>query len=174
MITSMLGLTGRIGRLRYFLFTIGLGFVLSAVMMVTIFNFAGSSDDPRELIIDALPIIVVIIAVYAWGTLVLTTKRLRDIGWAPGFVIPLWIGIVLIDVMLTVLMPEWAVGESGQTLLGMMFNAVMVLALLFWPGNGGIDDTALHATLAPRSSRANSGRSSVPRQDMVMRSREQT
>ena len=135
MIGTYLGLGGRIRRLRYFLLSLGLGLAVSVVTFLFAFNLvADSNGEPDFSIASLWPILLVILPIYGWGTLMLMTKRFRDIGWEPLYVIPIWIGLVIIDMMLAGLFPEMVVGDGNETPLGMLVNAGMILALLFWPG----------------------------------------
>jgi hypothetical protein len=72
--------------------------------------------------------------------------RIRDIGWDPVCVIPMWIAILVVDMFVAAKIPAWSLGpEHHGTIVGLLFNAGLFLALWFWP-SGDYEDPTFDAT----------------------------
>ncbi len=136
MLGFLFGFNARLGRMHYFLSTIGLAVVMTAVC----FAIAGyavqsiPSGMPLSPGLMAWPLIVTGV-VFAWMTFTLQSMRIRDIGWDPVCVIPAWIAILIVDKLVAGKIPAWSLGlEQHGTIVGALVNLALFLALLFWPG----------------------------------------
>ena len=96
MLGFLFGFNARLGRMHYFLSTIGLAVVMTAVC----FAIAGYAiqSTPGGMTLSpglmAWPTIAAVI-VFSWMTFTLQSMRIRDIGWDPVCVIPAWIAILI-------------------------------------------------------------------------------
>jgi uncharacterized membrane protein YhaH (DUF805 family) len=110
MLGFLFGFNARLGRMHYFLATIGLA------------------------VVTAWPTIAAMVF-FGWATLTLQAMRIRDIGWDPVCVIPAWIALVIVDNVVAGRIPAWSLGHDHQgTAVGALVNFVLFLALMFWPG----------------------------------------
>jgi uncharacterized membrane protein YhaH (DUF805 family) len=136
MLGFLFGFNARLGRMHYFLSTIGLAVVMTAVCFA-IAGYAVQSTPsgmPLSLSLIAWPLIVTGV-VFAWMTFTLQSMRIRDIGWDPVCVIPAWIAILIIDKLVAGKIPAWSLGHDHHgTIVGALVNLALFLALLFWPG----------------------------------------
>ena len=143
MLGFIFGFNARLGRLHYFLATIGLAVVMTAICFV-IAGFAYHHNPGRPLSREDLmgwPIIIAIVF-FVGASLTLQSMRMRDIGWDPVCVIPAWIAILIVDRLVAGKIPAWAIGhEHHSTIIGALLNLGMLLALLFWPSGDGEDPT---------------------------------
>jgi uncharacterized membrane protein YhaH (DUF805 family) len=135
MLGFLFGFNDRLGRLHYFLSTIGLAVVMTAVCFAiasyAIQNTPGGTDPSVGLI--AWPAIVSIL-VFLWITFTLQSMRIRDIGWDPVCVIPVWIALLIVDKLVASKIPAWSFGSEHQgTIVGALINFGLILALTFWP-----------------------------------------
>ena len=135
MLGFIFGLNARLGRLHYFLITIGVAVLMTGICFVIarqIFQGAANGVPPS---IDSLkgPALVVGI-VFMAITLTLQSMRIRDIGWDPVCVIPGWVAILIIDMMVAKKFPGLSLGaEHHSTAVSALVNLGLMLALLFWP-----------------------------------------
>jgi uncharacterized membrane protein YhaH (DUF805 family) len=135
MLGFIFGFHLRVGRLRYFLMTLAFGLVL-AVLAIVVGGFAY-----RYVIIEhgsvtslsMIPILV-LVALMFWGSIFLASMRIRDIGWNPAFVIPIWYLLIAVDFYVARTMPQFAM-EKGHigTMVGASLELIASLALMFWP-----------------------------------------
>ena len=136
MLGFLFGFNARLGRMHYFLSTIGLAVVMTAVCFV-IAGYAIQSTPggmPLSMGLMAWPTIAAVI-VFSWMTFTLQSMRIRDIGWDPVCVIPAWIAILIVDKLVAGKIPSWSIGlEQHGTIAGALINLALFLALLFWPG----------------------------------------
>ena len=150
MLGFIFGFNARLGRLHYFLATIG----LAVLMTVICFVIAGHAYRPGQPISPAdLMGWPTLIAMVFFGvmTFTLQSMRIRDIGWDPVCVIPMWIAIVIVDKLVADKIPAWSLGQEHHgTIVGALFNAALFLALTFWP-SGDYEDPTFDAT-PPRQS----------------------
>jgi uncharacterized membrane protein YhaH (DUF805 family) len=134
MLGFFFGFNMRLGRLHYFLSSLGIGVVFAAIifsMVAFVFRNTGQGTAPSTgaLLIPALFFVPVVL----WVTTSLMAMRIRDIGWNPAYVIPAWLLVCLIDAYVALNIPAFAIG--GQTIVGGLVNLGLSLALLFWPGS---------------------------------------
>lgn len=135
MLGFLFGFNARLGRMHYFLATVALAVVMTAIC----FAIASSvfQSGPRGTLhsesLMTWPTLVAIVF-FAWMTFMLQSMRIRDIGWDPICVIPAWIAILIIDKLVAGKIPAWALGrEHNGTVVGGLVNLGLVLALTFWP-----------------------------------------
>jgi len=134
MVAMVLGFGGRMGRLRYFLWSLGLAAVLTAVTMVLVIGAMGGGEE------SLMGVVLVVAPLAIWGNAALMAKRFRDIGWPPLWVLPGWVCFGIIDAWVAMEVPALAAGDNGQTVVGMLVELGLFLALLFWPGCPEEDD----------------------------------
>ena len=158
MIGTFFGFGGRIGRLQYF----GCSLVLGVgVVVLAMFSFAGALSHSAGKGADAaaaaasfLPLLI-LLPVFLWASLALQAKRIRDIGWNPAVVIPLWMVVSTAAGLTGVLGGK----GSGLAALGGLINLAMSGVLLLWPGDGrrhedggdrwSLPDTGVYHEVAP-------------------------
>jgi uncharacterized membrane protein YhaH (DUF805 family) len=137
MLGFLFGFNARIGRLYYFLATIGLAVVMTAIcfMIATYvlhYRNPGAVLSPAALMM-AWPTIAAAVF-FCWMTFTLQSMRIRDIGWDPVCVIPAWIAIIIIDKIIAGKIPAWSLDrEHSGTVVGALTNLALFLALTFWP-----------------------------------------
>jgi uncharacterized membrane protein YhaH (DUF805 family) len=136
MLGFLFGFNARLGRMHYFLATIALAVVMTAICFA-IASYVFQSN-PRgttpEMLLKTWPTLAAI-AVFAWMTFTLQSMRIRDIGWDPVCVIPAWIALLIVDKVVAARFPAWSLGhDHNGTMVGGLVNLGLVLALTFWPG----------------------------------------
>src|ERR1700674_5630454 len=137
MLGFLFGFNARLGRLHYFLASIALAVVMTAICFGIASYFIQST--PRgmlspETLLKSGPTIAAIVF-FGWMTFTLQSMRIRDIGWDPVCVIPAWIPILIVDKLVAGKIPSWSIGlEQHGTIAGALINLALFLALLFWPG----------------------------------------
>ncbi|MHC2255856.1 uncharacterized membrane protein YhaH (DUF805 family) [Bradyrhizobium embrapense] len=143
MLNYIFGFNARMGRLAFFFCTlvVGLGFVM------LVYGITGNVPRGRTdvLLAQASNSPTLIIAFY--GLLVvcfmLQSMRVRDIGWDPVCVMAAWIALMVLDRAIAGRFPEYALTyQHTGTVVGALANAAMNLVLMFWPGNGHIDEAS--------------------------------
>jgi uncharacterized membrane protein YhaH (DUF805 family) len=144
MLAAIFSFRGRLNRIQYFLGGCGLALALVALAVILFVGaLSGRSSgrpDIASLGLTALFCLVVLVPLYAWISFSLQARRFRDIGWEPAFVIPAWIGLDVLDRILVMAAPQFAVSAgAGVSLLGLLLNLGLGLCLLFWPGRPGYD-----------------------------------
>jgi uncharacterized membrane protein YhaH (DUF805 family) len=137
MLGFLFGFNARLGRMHYFLATIGLAVAMTAICFVIAFyvlpNIPRAMRSPAALL-RAWPTIAAIVF-FGWATLTLQAMRIRDIGWDPVCVIPGWIAMIVVDNVVAGRIPAWSLGQGHDgTAVGALVNLVLFLALMFWPG----------------------------------------
>ena len=145
MLGFLFGFNARLGRMHYFLATIALAVVMTAICFVIasyVFHI-----NPRAMVApgDLLLTWPVIAAMVFFGamTFTLQSMRIRDIGWDPVCVVPAWVAIVVVDALVASKVPVWSLGpEHHGTAIGALVNLVLFLALMFWP-SGDVESPAL-------------------------------
>jgi uncharacterized membrane protein YhaH (DUF805 family) len=135
MLGFLFGFNARLGRLHYFLSTIGLAVgmtvVAFAIASYAVHNTPTGADPSAHLML--WPVIVSVV-VFLWITFTLQSMRLRDIGWDPVCVIPAWMALLIVDKLVAAKFPAWSLGSAQQgTVVSALVNFALVLALTFWP-----------------------------------------
>ena len=144
MLGYMFGFNARLGRLHYFLASLGLGFAIVVLLVV----MAVAAVAVPELAQAATRwSIVVAVGLFLWANTMLQAMRFRDIGWDPVCVLPAWFATMALDYVVATRFPDYALTPShAGTIVGVLINLGMCIALLFFPTGG--DDVP-----APRSVR---------------------
>jgi uncharacterized membrane protein YhaH (DUF805 family) len=147
----MFSFRGRIGRWDFFIGSVALA--LSSVIPVFLaMTLIGPVSAGRPL---ALPMLIGLFVLFAgtvgWIGLALQAKRFRDIGWDPLYLLPAWFMLQILDAVAATAMPQFALGhEKHATIVGALLNFGMVVALMFWPGDGGSESPASLRALGVR------------------------
>src|ERR1700753_2785295 len=113
MLGFIFGLNARLGRMRYFLSTVGLAVVLTGIcflMARASFDAAVNGFLPSIDMIRGPGVIVGI--VFLLVTLTLQAMRFRDIGWDPVCVIPGWFVVLLLDMVVARRFPGLSLGAE--------------------------------------------------------------
>jgi uncharacterized membrane protein YhaH (DUF805 family) len=162
MLGFLFGFNVRLGRMHYFLATIALAVVMTAICFAIAMLLFQQS--PSEMLPSALTMswpVITAAAFFGWMTFTLQSMRIRDIGWDPVCVIPAWIAILIVDHVVAGRVPAWAFGEHHQgTIVGGLVNLVLLLAMMFWPGGDYADPdrpsrgATAHSLAADRIARA--------------------
>jgi uncharacterized membrane protein YhaH (DUF805 family) len=135
MLGFIFGLNARLGRLQYFLSTIGLAVVMTGICFLIARDSLDSAANGIPPSIESIkgPAIVAGI-IFLLVTLTLQAMRFRDIGWDPVCVIPGWFAVLIVDMMVAKKFPGLSLGpEHHGTAVGALVNLALFLALLFWP-----------------------------------------
>ncbi|MBR1086384.1 hypothetical protein JQ621_02720 [Bradyrhizobium manausense] len=136
MLGFVFGLNARLGRLHFFLASVALAIVMTAICfaiaMAMLRTTSPSLVRPEELTRNWA--IIGAMVFFALATFMLQSMRIRDIGWDPVCVIPAWIALMIVDHVAAGRFPAWAVGQEHQgTMVGGLVNLALLLALTFWP-----------------------------------------
>jgi uncharacterized membrane protein YhaH (DUF805 family) len=131
------GLNSRLGRLQFFLATLVLAVVMTAICvaiaMSVLRSVALANIRPDDILKSSG--IIAAMVFFALATVTLYSMRFRDIGWDPVCVVPAWIALMIVDYVVAMKFPAYAIGqEHTGTIVGGIANLVLTLALLFWPG----------------------------------------
>ncbi len=135
MLGFIFGLNARLGRLQYFLITIGVAVLMTGICFVVARQAWQSAANGVPPSIDSLkgPAIVIGI-IFMLITVTLQSMRIRDIGWDPVCVIPGWVTILIVDMVVAKKFPGLSLGaEHHSTAISALVNLALMLALLFWP-----------------------------------------
>ena len=135
MLGFLFGFNARLGRLHYFLSTIGLAVAMTVVIAAMVGVAIQSGAKATDFSADSLQWPVIMLAlVFMWVSFTLQSMRFRDIGWDPVCVIPGWIALMLVDMVVATKIPAWALTpEQHGTIVGAVVNFGLFMALLFWP-----------------------------------------
>ena len=139
MLDYVFGLNTRLSRLQFWLASIALAIVMTAICFVIAVNglvhFPKGAQPQLSWAILSWPIIGAV-AFFMVVTVTLQSMRIRDIGWDPVCVIGGWIAVIVIDVIIATKMPALASGPHHHgTIVSALVNLVMTGILLFWPSN---------------------------------------
>jgi uncharacterized membrane protein YhaH (DUF805 family) len=131
------GFNNRLGRLQFFLATLVLAVVMTAICvaiaMSVLRSVALANIRPDDILKSSG--IIAAMVFFALATVTLYSMRFRDIGWDPVCVVPAWIALMFVDYVVAMKFPAYAIGqEHTGTIVGGIANLVLTLALLFWPG----------------------------------------
>jgi len=148
MLGFFFGFNARLGRLHYFLASLVLVviFVVLAVVLAV-----GLAVVPNKSGVAMGWLLVVMIGLFLWSNTMLQAMRFRDIGWDPVCVIPAWIAVMVLDYVIAVRFPDYAVTSSHSgTIVGGLINLGLCIALLFFP-SGADDAPSFGGTTASRT-----------------------
>ncbi|MGJ4927330.1 DUF805 domain-containing protein [Bradyrhizobium sp. HKCCYLS2038] len=149
MLGFIFGFNLRLGRLHYFLASIGLVVVTLALTFVVAFGLAAAFQHTSALAITG-PVLVMI-GLFLIANLMLQAMRFRDIGWDPVCVIPAWIAVMALDYVIATRFPDYAATSShAGTWPGALINLGLTVALLFFPSSAG-DTSSSGGTLISRT-----------------------
>jgi uncharacterized membrane protein YhaH (DUF805 family) len=132
------GFNTRLGRLKFFLATLALAVVMTAICFAVatsaLRNVNPANVRPDDLLKSSGMIAAMVF--FALATITLYSMRFRDIGWDPVCVVPAWIALMIVDYVVAMKFPHLAMGqEHTGTVVGSIVYLVLTLALLFWPGS---------------------------------------
>jgi uncharacterized membrane protein YhaH (DUF805 family) len=115
MLGFLFGFNARLGRLPYFLASLGLGVVMIVIFMAMIWAGVHANPGRIEQMMATIgwPLALMVIF-FIWANFMLQAMRLRDIGWDPVCVIPLWIAIMIVDGVVATKMPEWSLTSAHK------------------------------------------------------------
>ena len=136
MLGFVFGFNARLGRLHFFLASVALAIVMTAICyaiaMAMLRNTSPAAIRPEDL--SGSRSVIAAIVVFGFATFMLQSMRIRDIGWDTVCVIPAWFALMIVDHLVANRFPAWAVGQEHQaTAVGALVNLGLMLALLFWP-----------------------------------------
>ena len=136
MLGFLFGFNARLGRLHFFLASIGVAILMTAIsaaIAAVAFQNAPKGMTPS---LTSWQVIAAVI-LFGWMSVTLQSMRVRDIGWDPVCVIPGWIAATIIDGVVASKIPAIALahGQHG-TIVGALVNVALFLVLLFWPSGG--------------------------------------
>ncbi len=164
MLGFLFGFNARLGRLHYFLSSVGLAVVMTLVCFAIASYALQHSPKGAPLSADLItwPVLIAII-VFLWVTFTLQSMRIRDIGWDPVCVIPMWFTIMIVDKVVAGKIPAWSVGTGHhQTVVGALVNLGLLLALAFWPSGPASGSTPGFGETRPRRDEPPADRSGAP------------
>lgn len=136
MLGFVFGLNARLGRLHFFLATVALSIVMTAICFAIVMTMLRTTSPSMIRPEDFTRNWAVIAAMvfFTLATFMLQSMRIRDIGWDPVCVIPTWIALMVVDHVVAGRFPAWAIGQEHQgTMVGGLVNVALLLALTFWP-----------------------------------------
>ena len=136
MLGFVFGLNARLGRLQFFLASVVLAIVMTAICfaiaMAALRTTSPGMIRPEDLMKNWA--IIAAIVFFGLATFTLQSMRIRDIGWDPVCVIPAWLALMIVDHVVAGRFPAWAIGHEQQsTMVGGVVNLGLMLALTFWP-----------------------------------------
>ncbi|MDH2343143.1 DUF805 domain-containing protein [Bradyrhizobium sp. SSUT77] len=151
MLGFVFGLNARLGRLHFFLASVALAIVMTAICfaiaMAVLRNTSPGAIRPEDLTRSWA--IIAAIVFFGAATFTLQSMRIRDIGWDPVCVIPAWFAFMIVDHVVAGRFPAWAIGQEHQaTAVGALVNLALMLALTFWPS--GDSEHSYGTPLPPR------------------------
>jgi uncharacterized membrane protein YhaH (DUF805 family) len=133
MLGYLFGFNARIGRLKYFLSSILLAIVITVMIFAMVTSSIHGLAQGASLSQMKGPLIGIVV-IFALASFMLNSMRLRDIGWDPVCVIPLWIALAVLDRVIAAKIPAVSLGHDHPgTIVGALVNLGLVLALMFWP-----------------------------------------
>jgi uncharacterized membrane protein YhaH (DUF805 family) len=152
MLGFLFGFNVRLGRLHYFLATIALAVVMTAICFALVsylVQFTSRGMLSPAALMTSWPTIAAAVF-FGWMTFTLQSMRIRDIGWDPVCVIPAWIAILIVDHVVAGRFPAWSFGNDHQTtIVSGLVNFGLFMALAFWPGGDQESTGAGHTPIEP-------------------------
>jgi uncharacterized membrane protein YhaH (DUF805 family) len=139
MFEAVFSFRGRLNRLQYLASSMALGAVITiAVVIVGVTAFAqfhASGGQPNLAGLGPILLIaLLLLPPFFWVSFSLQARRFRDIGWNPVLMIPLWLGVLVVDELVAIAAPAVSLPVVHHTVIGVLFNLAMGGSLLFWPG----------------------------------------
>ena len=148
MLGFFFGFNARLGRLHYFLASLVLvvAFILLAVVLAV-----ALAAVPNKSSVAMSWLIVVMVALFLWSNTMLQAMRFRDIGWDPVCVIPAWIAVMILDYVIALRFPDYAVTSlHSGTIAGGLINLGLCITLLFFP-SGADEGSSFGGTTVDRT-----------------------
>jgi uncharacterized membrane protein YhaH (DUF805 family) len=133
MLASVFSFRGRINRLQYLLgnFAVGGALALPAWTLIGFTELAPTTRPSPTMALDAV-LLVLAAPLAIWSAVSLQARRLRDIGWEPLIVLPMWVG--------TLVLAGFA-AQAGfalsQAALASLISLALLACLYGWPGRRG-------------------------------------
>ena len=146
MLEAAFSFQGRLNRLQYFLGCMALGLGAGVITVALFLGFirSGGPDAMAQALIPLGLLVLFGLPLFLWISFSLQTRRIRDIGWNPLYVIPGWILVGVVDLMIARAVPTLALTKlHNQTAVGALINFGLSCALLFWPGRAEDDGYSL-------------------------------
>ena len=137
MLETAFGFKGRIGRVRYLLSALALGFVLLFSFAFLLFAFGFHPADRSSFLKPIILTSLIVLPFNLWVGLSLQACRFRNIGWNPIVAILGWFGFNLICQVMTVVGAGAGHGLHGMGLGGPLIMLSLLSkmgVLLLWPG----------------------------------------
>src|SRR5450631_3556725 len=106
MLGFLFGFNARLGRLHYFLASIGFLIALAIVFVAIAVGVTLVAPHQADVALRWLTILG--LALLLWANVMLQAMRFRDIGWDPVCVIPAWIAITIVDQVVATKVPAWS------------------------------------------------------------------
>jgi uncharacterized membrane protein YhaH (DUF805 family) len=134
MLGLLFGFNARLGRLHYFLSSVALAIAMTLIAFaIASFAYQHTAKGAEPVNLLTWPVLCAG-ALFFWVTFTLQSMRIRDIGWDPVCVIPVWAMIMLVDKLVAVKMPVWSVGKGHhETVVGLLIFFALACCLAFWP-----------------------------------------
>jgi uncharacterized membrane protein YhaH (DUF805 family) len=153
MLGFLFGFNARLGRLHFFLATIALAIVMTAMcFLIAMSGLPALPAGTRPSLEQLTWPMVIAGGFFVVATLTLQSMRFRDIGWDPVCVVPAWIALLSVDKLIAAKIPAWSLGEGHHaTIVGALVNFALLLALTFWP-SGDYDDSSATPRIPDRPS----------------------
>lgn len=153
MLGFLFGFNARLGRLHFFLASVALAVVMTAICYAIAMSVLRTTSPgmirPEDLTQSWA--IMAAIVLFGLATFTLQSMRIRDIGWDPVCVIPGWIALMIVDHVVAMRFPAWSIGhEHNGTAVSAVVNFALLLALAFWPS--GDSEASYGNSEPPRSS----------------------
>ena len=146
------GFDGRLNRLGYLwrliASTVALSLVLVAGAVVLALTMRPQGLEAFEAWYGRLAVAVVLLGL--WTSFALASRRLRDIGFEPTYIVPVYAALWVVDVVL--LEPLGSLHPEGYGVLqhAWAISEVLVsLTLVLWPGGTAPEPAPAAATYAP-------------------------
>src|SRR3954454_15068772 len=138
MLGFLFGFNARLGRLHFFLASVVLAVVMTAICfaiaMAVLRTASPGMIRPEDLMQNWA--IIAAIVFFGFATFMLQSMRIRDIGWDPVCVVPAWLALMIVDHVVATRFPAWAISQEHQgTMVGGLVNLGLLLALTFWPSD---------------------------------------
>lgn len=130
MFASVFSFRGRVNRLQYALGNIAVGGALAllAGMLISFIELAPTARPSLTMALDAV-FLVFAAPLALWSAVSLQARRLRDIGWEPIIVLPIWLGALLL---------AGFAAQAGlavtQAAVASLLSLAMLACLYGWPG----------------------------------------
>ncbi len=135
MLDMVFGFNARLGRLKFFLSSIALGFVNMVLLLLAVYYTyrVNPTLGLQPFLLTAGWPLLAFMGFYMVSSFMLAAMRIRDIGWDPVIVVSAWIAVLVIDWMIASKVPGLSLPKHNGTFIGGLINFGLALALLFWP-----------------------------------------